>query len=67
MEIGYTIPKEKLNTLFIQNARIYLSGQNLLTIKKWWGDNAYTGVDPETPNLAYPFPFSFTFGLNMTF
>lgn len=67
MEIGYTLPKEKLNALFVQNARVYLSGQNLLTIKKWWGDNAYTGVDPETPNLAYPFPFSFTFGINITF
>lgn len=67
MEIGYTIPEEKLNALFIQNARIYVSRQNVLTVKKWWGDDAYTGVDPETPNLAYPFPFSFTFGVNMTF
>lgn len=67
VEFGYTIPDEKMNRLFIQNARVYLSGQNLLTIKKWWGDNKYTGVDPETPNLSYPFPFSITFGINLTF
>ena len=67
IELGYTIPEQFLNMPFVKNARIYFSGQNILTLKKWWGKNAYTGVDPETPNLAYPFPFSFTFGINLTF
>ena len=51
----------------MESARIYLSGQNLLTIKKGWGDNAFTGVDPETPNFAYPVPRAFTFGVNVSF
>ncbi|WP_436416496.1 SusC/RagA family TonB-linked outer membrane protein [Petrimonas sp.] len=67
LELGYNIPEKTLNPLHISNARIYVSGQNLWTIKKWWGTDAYTGIDPETPNLAYPFPTSVTFGLNISF
>lgn len=67
VEIGYTLPKELLARMHMANARIYLLGQNLLTIKKTWGDNGFTGVDPETPNLAYPIPVSLTFGINVSF
>ena len=51
----------------MESARIYLSGQNLLTLKKTWGDNAFTGSDPETPNFAYPIPRAFTFGIQVAF
>ena len=51
----------------MQNARIYVSGKNLFTLKKGWGDNAFNRVDPETPNFAYPVPRAFTFGLNVSF
>lgn len=57
LEIGYRI----------QHVRIYLSAQNILTVKKSWGDDAFTGADPETPNMAYPVPRSITFGLNVSF
>ena len=67
MEIGYTIPEHLLKSVYMKNARIYVMGQNLLTVKKTWGDDAFTGVDPETPNLSYPIPFSVTFGVNVTF
>lgn len=67
LEIGYRLPAKVLHAVRMQNARIYLSGQNLLTIKKGWGDNAFTGVDPETPNFAYPVPRAFTFGVNVSF
>ncbi len=67
LEIGYTLPDQILKTLYMQNARIYVSGKNLFTLKKGWGDNAFTGVDPETPNFAYPVPRAFTFGLNVSF
>lgn len=66
-ELGYRLPKSWLQAARMESARIYLSGQNLLTIKKGWGDNAFTGVDPETPNLAYPVPRAFTFGVNVSF
>lgn len=67
IEIGYTLPESVTRKAFMQNARIYVSGQNLLTIKKSWGDNQFTGADPETPNYAYPVPRAFTFGLNVSF
>lgn len=66
-ELGYTLPASITRKAFMQHARIYVSGQNLLTIKKGWGDNKFTGADPETPNFAYPVPRSFTFGLNVSF
>lgn len=67
IEIGYRLPDHILKAAHMESARIYLSGQNLLTIKKGWGDNAFTGVDPETPNFAYPVPRAFTFGVNVSF
>lgn len=67
VEIGYSIPKKLLSRMNLGGARIYVLGQNLLTIKKTWGDNAFTGVDPETPNLAYPIPVSLTLGINVSF
>ena len=66
-EIGYTLPDNVLNTLRLKNARVSLRADNILTVMKTWGDNAYTGLDPETPGNTYPLPFSLTAGLNITF
>jgi len=41
LEIGYTLPKTALTRYHIENARIFISGQNLLTI------TPYTGLDPD--------------------
>ena len=67
MEIGYRLPERMLKAAHMESARVYLSGQNLLTLKKTWGDNAFTGVDPETPTFAYPIPRSLTVGLQVNF
>ncbi|GHU59462.1 SusC/RagA family TonB-linked outer membrane protein [Bacteroidia bacterium] len=67
VEIGYTLPKNISNLLHMQRGRIYVVGENLFKIKKSWGDNAFTGADPETPMTSYPIPFSVTFGVNVTF
>ena len=67
IEIGYRLPELLLKAARMESARIYLSGQNLLTLKKTWGDNAFTGSDPETPNFAYPIPRAFTFGIQVAF
>lgn len=67
IEIGYRLPERLLKAARMESARIYLSGQNLLTLKKTWGDNAFTGSDPETPNFAYPIPLAFTFGIQVAF
>lgn len=67
IELGYTLPAHLANSLLIKQARISLRADNVLTIMKTWGDNAYTGLDPETPGNSYPLPFSMTVGLNITF
>lgn len=66
-EIGYTIPESFARSVSIQRARIALRADNIATLKKGWGDNAYTGLDPETPGNGYPLPFSMTMSLNVTF
>jgi TonB-linked SusC/RagA family outer membrane protein len=45
LSLSYTIPKEITGRARIQNARIYIQGQNLLTITK------YKGLDPETQSI----------------
>lgn len=41
LELSYALPKNILNKASFNNARIYISGQNLLTITK------YKGLDPD--------------------
>lgn len=61
--VGYTLPESLLGKLHISRARVYLSGQNLLTIKS----NSLTCTDPENANWAYPIPTSLSFGLQIGF
>lgn len=42
VQIGYTLPKELVSKVGLQNIHIYVSGQNLLNINKF-----YKGWDPE--------------------
>ena len=69
--LGYNMPKKFANKLYLQNVRIFVSGQNLWTWTK------YTGMDPEvstrnnvlTPGFdfsAYPRARTFSIGLNMS-
>ena len=65
LQIGYTFPKTILETIKIQNLRIYVSGRNLLTF-----DNFYEGYDPEAPVSDggwYPQMTTYTLGLNVNF
>jgi TonB-dependent starch-binding outer membrane protein SusC len=70
ISIGYDFSSELLSKLRISSARVYVSGQNLLTFTK------YSGVDPEVAfrssnvNLgldydSYPNTSSYTFGINL--
>ena len=63
IQIGYNVPKSLANKLYMERLRLYLSAQNLLTIKS----KDFTGVDPENANFGYPIPVNVTFGLNVTF
>lgn len=74
IELGYTLPSNITSTLGIEQCRIYANAQNILNFKKWWGDDAYTGVDPENPSKGndeyispYMRPQIFIVGVNMSF
>jgi hypothetical protein len=51
----------------MQKLRVYVSGHNLLTFKKTWGNDRYTGPDPENSDYAYRVPGRFVFGVNVSF
>lgn len=62
LTIGYTLPKSLLEKWKIDNVRIYMSGQNLLTF-----DHLFDIYDPETVSISsYPLQKSISFGLNIT-
>lgn len=63
--LGYTIPKSAISRLKIQNLRVYVSGQNVLTFSKMdFMDPEVGYTDRET---AYPNQKVYVFGLNVTF
>ncbi|MEO7315601.1 MAG: TonB-dependent receptor [Ginsengibacter sp.] len=63
IEIGYTINTSGKTQSIFQNARLYVSAQNLFTITN------YTGLDPEAYNMfdqgTYPQSRAFLFGINI--
>ncbi len=63
LQIGYSLPSSVTSKLRMSKARVYVSGQNLLTIKS----KSLTCSDPENPNWAYPIPTSMSFGLQVDF
>ena len=63
LQLGYTVPSSILSKLKMTSARVYLSGQNLLTIKS----SSLTCPDPENPDWNYPLSTSISFGLQLSF
>ena len=72
IELGYTLPFNKQNVGWIQNIRIYVSAQNLLTFTNysWWdpevnslGGGLSQGVDYST----YPVAKTYLAGINVEF
>jgi TonB-linked SusC/RagA family outer membrane protein len=63
LQLSYNLPKSLLEKILVKNGRVYLLGQNLLTLK----NKNSTIPDPENPNYAFPIPTSYTIGINLTF
>lgn len=72
IQIGYTLPKKVVRYARMENVRVYLSADNVLTVSPYnkYGDPEigssnvlFTGFD----SGRYPFPMSVSFGLNVTF
>jgi hypothetical protein len=72
IHLGYTLPERISNKFLVQKARIYISGENLLTLS-----GLPKVFDPETvfaanlssnvPGVVYPISSSVSFGVNLTF
>ncbi|MBD5311477.1 MAG: TonB-dependent receptor [Muribaculaceae bacterium] len=63
LQVGYTLPSKVMDKLRMSKARVYVSAQNLLTIKS----KSLTCTDPENPGWAYPIATSLSFGLQLDF
>ena len=61
LTLGYTLPQTLRDKLRMQNARVYVQGQNLFTI------TPYSGADPEGLGYPYALPRQFTVGLQIGF
>lgn len=65
MQIGYSLPKKWLASSGISNMRIFMAGENLLTIKS----KDFPGVDPELGSslVVYPIARLLSGGVTVTF
>jgi TonB-linked SusC/RagA family outer membrane protein len=62
VQLGYDL-KKALKGLKVQNARIFIQANNLLTIKS----KSYTATDPENAVNNFPIPIITSLGVNVTF
>ena len=61
VQIGYTFPQKWTKKFFVNDLRLYVSGENLLTITK------YPGLDPEMgTDITYPLVKQWAFGIQIT-
>jgi len=63
LSLGYTLSTDAASRLRMSRLRIYITGQNLFTVKS----KNFTGVDPENVGWGYPIPTTWTAGLNIGF
>lgn len=68
-QVGYSVPKNVLSKIGVASARVFVSGENLLTFTKM-----SKIFDPETVGLGgwndgktYPFATTYSFGVNVNF
>lgn len=77
ISLGYNLPKSIIHSIGLENARIYISGQNILTLSKFRGYDPEVNYNSEgttnsNRNLGYDFASypnakSYTMGLKLTF
>lgn len=70
IQLGYTLPKSVTQRFFVNNLRVYVAAENLITFTK------YAGYDPEISSGGtslgvdygvYPQSRTFTVGVNVGF
>lgn len=64
--LGWNLPKKWISKIYLSNASIYVSGENLFEFSKIKGP-----YDPEAASgngtMLYPFMRTYSFGVNLTF
>lgn len=64
--LGYTVPKSLLKRIFIDNVRVFVSGENLFTF-----DHLPDGMEADATIVSdggiYPYLKKYSFGLNVNF
>ena len=73
LSLGYTFPKTIIQKLRIENLRLYVNIQNLVTLTKYDGYDPEIGASTASMNVygldngRYPSPTTYSFGLNIAF
>jgi TonB-linked SusC/RagA family outer membrane protein len=62
LTIGYSVPKNIAHSLFTENLRVYVTGENLLSITSFPGQDPEMGATPTYTSLK-----QYAFGINITF
>lgn len=65
LQLGYTFPKPWMNKVGLQKLRLFLTGENLFTVTRFW-----KGYDPEAPmgmGNFYPQTKTYSVGLEINF
>ena len=59
IQVGYSIPRRIASGIGMERCHFYLMAENLISLKKWWGNDRFTGPDPETPSgSSYSNPYT---------
>ncbi len=71
VSLGYTLPQKYAGKVFMQKARIYMSGENLLTFtglpKTFDPETVFTANTGNSVQATYPMSKFLIMGLNLTF
>ncbi len=71
IQLGYTLPASVLHRMHIQNLRVYVSAENLLTIHHlpngFDPETAYSNYTGSSSGKTYPLQKTVSFGLNINF
>jgi len=72
VHVGYNVPQKLANKMFMQKARIFVSGENLLAIsglpKNYDPETVFAAnLSSNTPGVIYPISSFLSMGINLTF
>lgn len=65
--LGYNIPATFAKKIYLQSARIFVSGDNLWTLTKFSGTDPEVDLSTGDSSIKYPTSRKFMFGINVSF